>query len=377
MDPNATAPWLVVPGLRASISDVGATPKRARERNTDEAIFALAFWVILTIAPAVAQPPSHRHTTSRHDPSGDTGLFFVPTGEVLPTEVVGSFYRTNTRWPGLPLSRISRHVRLRHSGSFRAVRRVHPRDAHRPRTPCSSPAPARGQDAPAAGCSDSLHRTGWRATVGDFWLGGSSTSPPNQTSAPGVCRSADDPPAPEEGVSSGRVDFPWMPWRQGDRRWSSSLRRHDGGAVGPLTNGLRWRPGGLSAHQSHGLLVTTELFGETISTRPSRARRTIRRDLRGAHPTNIRASDAGAGLTWQARRASSSALPPRNLNMSNRSEARCACPRSKRQGQRGAEHPDWIPPGVRRPWRRRPTAAGGATRHPRRLRPDQGRTTHL
>ena len=80
-----------------------------------------------TLGSVQRDAPSHDHLP------GDTGLWFVPTGEILPAKRWSfSFYRTNwDREAGFTdVSHFAGHVRLRHQrpvelfGSFRAVTRI-------------------------------------------------------------------------------------------------------------------------------------------------------------------------------------------------------------------------------------------------------------
>ena len=104
---------------------------------------------------------------------GDTGLWFVPTGEVLPAKKWSvSAYRVNydynqgftdvSNWP------LTFGVRPRRSG--RGLRRVDAGPPHRPRRPAALPAlqPEAGgvvNDYPFV-------RQGWSGNqLGDFWVG--------------------------------------------------------------------------------------------------------------------------------------------------------------------------------------------------------------
>ena len=213
--------------------------------------------------------------------NGDTGLWFVPTGEVLPAKKWSlSAYRVNfdrdqgftdvSDWPvtfGVGAGRIGRRL----FGAWTLVRRID-RDVR----------PLFVPSQPVAGGVVNEHpfvRQGWSDNqLGDLWLGAkiNLTSQWRQQPAAFALRGMVKLPTAkddDEGVGTGQDGLRARCDReQGSQRSGSSCRAIGGCIVRgdpdgvDLSNGLRWGVGvGVPSRKS--LRFTAELHGRTLSER--------------------------------------------------------------------------------------------------------------
>jgi outer membrane protein OmpA-like peptidoglycan-associated protein len=263
-------------------------------------------------ATAVATTEETRPATTTS--SGDTGLWFVPTGEVLPAKRWSfSVYRTNfdytqgftdvSDWPvtfGVGLG-----DRAELFGSWSVIRRID-RD--------SRPIFIPGQAEPGGLVNEyPFVRQGWSDNqLGDFWIGGkvNLTSEYRQHPAAFAVRgmlklpfAKDD----EEGVGTGKLDIALdaVVSKEVNQRVELSgfggfMFRGDPDDV-DLSNGFRWGVGAGFPTRSN-LRVTAELHGEAyLDDTVTYSGTTLIGDDGSIPPTSSRISgptNASIGLTW-------------------------------------------------------------------------------
>ena len=239
-----------------------------------------AVGLVAATAPALAQtstappPPAPETRPATTTTSGDTGLWFVPTGEVLPAKKWSlSAYRVNfdrdqgftdvSDWP-LTLG-VGLGDRAELFGAWTLVRRID-RDVR----------PIFLMSQPVAGGVVNEHpfvRQGWSGNqLGDFWVGAkfNLTSQWRQQPAAFALRAMVKLPTAkddEEGVGTGKPDFAVdaVVSKEFNERveWSGYLGaivRGDPSGV-DLSNGLRWGVG-LGVPSRKSLRFTAELHGE-------------------------------------------------------------------------------------------------------------------
>jgi outer membrane protein OmpA-like peptidoglycan-associated protein len=278
---------------------------------------------VAAASPALAQttqatPPSQEPPAETRfattTASGDTGLWFVPTGEVLPARRWSfSVYRTNfdytqgfsdvSDWPvtfGVGLG-----DRAELFGSWSVVRRID-RD--------SRPIFIPGQDEPGGLVNEyPFVRQGWSDNqLGDFWIGGKVNllseykQHPAAFAIRGMLKlpfAKDD----EEGVGTGKLDFAFdaVVSKEVNQRVELSgfgglIFRGDPDDV-DLSNGFRWGFGaGFPTRRN--LRVTAELHGEAyFDDTVTYTGTTLIGDDLSIPPTSSRISgpaNASIGLTW-------------------------------------------------------------------------------
>ncbi len=250
-------------------------------------------------------------------PMGDTGLWFVPTGEVLPAKKwSGSAYRTNfdyqqgfadvSNWPvtfGVGLA-----DRAEIFGAFSVVRRID-RDSRPIFRPADSVSGGLVNDYP-------FNRVGWSDNqLGDFWVGGKVNllAPWRQQPVAFAVRGMVKLPTAkddDEGMGTGKPDFIFDAIVSKEINQRVELSGYGGFIVRgdpdniDLSNGFRWGFGaGFPTRRS--LRLTAELHGEKqmddVIYAPSGL---VGED--GSLPPLVSAADSFAnftvGLTWQSRR---------------------------------------------------------------------------
>ena len=269
-----------------------------------------------------AQPAATTTTTEETRPAtttfrGDTGLWFVPTGEVLPARRWSvSAYRVNfdynqgftdvSDWPvtfGVGLG-----DRAEIFGAWSIVRRI-----DRDLRPLFMP----GQDQPGGLVNDyPFVSQGWSdSQLGDFWLGGKVNLASEYRQHPlafavramiKLPTAKDD----EEGVGTGKLDFSVdaIASKEINQRvefsgYGGIMFRGDPDDV-DLSNGLRWGIGaGFPTRRQ--LRLTAELHGEAYFDDSITYSGTSLVGFDGSVPPSVSANsspvNASLGLTWQAR----------------------------------------------------------------------------
>jgi len=291
-------------------------------------------------AQTATPPPAAETRPATTTINGDTGLWFVPTGEVLPAKKWSlSAYRVNfdrdqgftdiSDWPvtfGVGLG-----DRAEIFGAWTVVRRVD-RDV---RPLFISTQPVAGglvNEAPFV-------RDGWSDNkLGDFWVGGkiNLTSQWKQQPAAVAVRGMIKIPtaSPDnEGVGSGKTDFAFdgIVSKEVNERvefsgYGGFIFRGDPDNI-DLANGLRWGVGvGVPSRKS--LRFTGELYGEkylsdsiTISSPQSNPLIAVDGTAPPAVTTLKSPVNAVLGLTWQGKNGVfAGAGIGWNFNMSGRSD---------------------------------------------------------
>ncbi len=278
--------------------------------------------------------------------SGTTGLWFVPTGEVLPSGRWSlSLYRTNmddgqgfTDISTFPLTfAVGLGGRAELFGNWSLVTRID-RDT-RPLFFTSTPNTVDNGTGGGIVVDYPLVRQGWSGNqLGDLWLGGKVSFTPNPGPVAVAARAMVKLPVGDEdsGASSGKADFAVDGIVSGENAvvelsgYGGIMMRGEPSGY-QLTNGLRWGVGAAFPTRSNlGFIVTAELFGEryfddTI-TAPA--------GLTGADgspvPTSSRLKNpvvTSIGLTWRAQNGFFiGAAGSWNLNMKGREDAAVGCP---------------------------------------------------
>src|SRR5262245_10351178 len=228
-----------------------------------------------TQQPAPTQPASSDVRPATTTPMGDTGLWFVPTGDVLPAKRWSlSAYRVNfdhqqgftdvSNWPvtfGVGLA-----DRAEIFGAWTLVRRID-RDSRPIFRPTDSRSGGMINDYPFV-------RQGWSDNqLGDFWIGGKVnllSEWKQKPAAVGVRAMIKLPTAKddEEGVGTGKMDFAFDGIVSKEINQRVELSGY-GGFIArgspddiELSNGFRYGVGaGFPTRRS--LRVTAELHGET------------------------------------------------------------------------------------------------------------------
>jgi outer membrane protein OmpA-like peptidoglycan-associated protein len=295
------------------------TQKKHRPKKPRPAARVCFALLIGTLLPALvrAQPaatsPSTRTATTTAD--GDTGLWFVPTGEILPAGRWSfSVFRVNfdykegftdvSNWPvtfGVGLA-----DRAELFGAWQLVRRID-RDV-RPVFTSNASAGGLVNDYPFV-------RQGWSGNqLGDLWLGAkiNVTAPWRQQPAAFALRGMIKIPTAkddEEGVGTGKVDVALdaiLSKEWNDRvevsGFGGFIVRGDPDGI-DLTNGIRWGIGaGLPTRKN--LRLTAELHGEKyLDDQIPNTRTIIADDGSVAPPLTTLDSPVNAtlGLTWFGR----------------------------------------------------------------------------
>ena len=275
------------------------------------AVFACAAAPAFAQTGTSVQPPAGETRPATTTTSGDTGLWFVPTGEILPARNWSvSAYRINfdyeqgftdvSRWPVTFGVGLVDRVEL--FGSFTAVTRI-----DRDRRPLFDPL------SPETGGVVNEHpfvNDGWSGNqIGDLWIGAKfnlSSQHRQQAAAFAVRGMIKLPTASEDdGAGTGKADFAF------DAIVSKELNERVelsgfGGVIFrgdpdlyDLQNGIRWGIGaGLPTRRN--LRLTAELHGEHYlddAVRFTGAQtQTVPIDSVQDGPIN-----ASLGLTWQGR----------------------------------------------------------------------------
>ncbi len=272
-----------------------------------------------------AQAPARQDTTTENGETrpatttfmGDTGLWFVPTGEVLPAKKWSfSVYRVNfdyqqgftdvSNWPvtfGVGLG-----DRAELFGAWTVVRRVD-RDLRPIFIPTQTAAGGVVNEYPFV-------RQGWSDNqLGDFWLGAKINLASQWRQHPvafGIRGLIKLPTAKddEEGVGTGKADFALdavLSKEVNERVEVSGF----GGVIfrgdpddAELSNGLRWGFG-IGTPSRRALRLTAELHGEKYFDDTVTLSRVLIADDGSIAPltSEIRSpANASIGLTWQARK---------------------------------------------------------------------------
>lgn len=317
----------------------------------------LSLALLLAATPALAQTPAPTTPPAPADggewetrqatttASGTTGIWFVPTGTVLPDRKWSvSLYRTNfddgqgfTDISSFPVTfAYGLGGRAELFGALHTINRID-RDA-RPLFFASTP---NGVDAGTGGGivpNAPLVLDQWSGSkLGDLWVGGKVNLLPNAPAALAV-RGAVKLPIGDDGsgVSSGKTDFQldgiishYNPAVEVAGYGGLMVRGNPDGFE--LTNGLRWGIGASFPQRfAGGFKLNAELFGEQYFSDTLTA------------PANLVASDgsivpvstqiksptvASVGLTWQAPRGFFIGVAGSwNVSMSGRSDAQIECP---------------------------------------------------
>jgi outer membrane protein OmpA-like peptidoglycan-associated protein len=210
--------------------------------------------------------------------SGTTGLWFVPTGEVLPSRRWSvSLYRVNmddgqgfTDVSYFPVTfAVGLGNRAELFGSWSLVTRID-RDS-RPLFFTSSSTTADTGSGGGIYVNHPQARQGWSGNkLGDFWVGGKISFTPNPGPVAVAVRGMVKLPVGDEdsGASSGKADVAIDGIVSGQNSFVE-LSGYGGVMVRgnpsgfQLTNGLRWGVGAAFPQRaSGGLRITAELFGE-------------------------------------------------------------------------------------------------------------------
>ncbi|CAN5826807.1 hypothetical protein BH24ACI5_BH24ACI5_09570 [soil metagenome] len=258
-----------------------------------------------------AQPPASETRPATTTPAGDTGLWFVPAGEILPTRAWSfSAYRVNfdfqqgftdvSRFPvtvGLGIA-----DRFELFGNFTPVTRI-----DRDLRPLFNPLLA---DAGGVVNEYPLVNDGWSGNqIGDIWIGGklNLTSQHRQQSAAFALRGMVKVPtaSEENGAGTGKTDvaFDAIVSKEVNQRaelsaFGGMIFRGDPDTY-DLLNGIRWGVGaGFPTRKQ--LRVTAELHGEHYLGDAVRftgvQTQGVPLDSEQDGPIN-----ASLGLTWQGR----------------------------------------------------------------------------
>jgi len=312
---------------------------------------AILTTLLLVSSPALARPqqPAGSTQTSSGDTnggrtttttaSGTTGLWFVPTSDVLPSRKWSvSFYRTNiddgqgfadlSTFPATFAVGVGNRAEV--FASWSVVTRI-----DRDTRPLFS---SNATDASGTGGGILLdypkaHHE-WTSGRGDLWLGGKI----NLVSGPGApagvaLRAMVKAPTGDSdlGTSSGKADFVVDGIVSGSNRvvelsgFAGVIAR--GNPAGyELTNGLRWGVGAAFPQRYNlGFRLTTELYGERYFNDPITAPAGLVGSDGSQVPTATRLKApvvAAVGLTWQAPNGMFiGAGGSWNLNMSPRQDA--------------------------------------------------------
>jgi len=266
-------------------------------------------------APPPAPPAETRPATTT--PMGDTGLWFVPTAEILPAgRWSGSGYRVNfdhqqgytdvSNWPVTFGYGVKDRVEL--FGAWTLVRRID-RDVRPIFRPANSQVGGLVNDYPFVS-------GGWSGNqLGDFWVGGkiNFASEWQQKPMAFAVRSMIKLPTAkddEEGVGTGKLDWVIDAIASKEINQRVELSGYGGFIVRGdpdnvrLSDGFRWGFGaGFPTRK--GLRLTTELHGESQfdDVTYDGSTRLIGED--GSIPPLVSEADAAAhftiGLTWLAR----------------------------------------------------------------------------
>lgn len=280
----------------------------------DTVAVAAALAAALMSAPQAAQWPTQPVETrpATTTSSGDTGLWFVPTGEVLPARRWSfSVYRVNfdytdgftdvSNWPVTFAAGLADRAEI--FAAWDVVRRID-RDVR----------PLFTGNADSGGLVDDYPfvRQGWSDNqLGDLWIGAkiNLTSQWRQQPAAFAVRGRIKVPTAKdnnEGVGSGQVDlaFDAIVSREFNRRVEFSgfggfMVRGDPDGI-ELANGIRWGIGaGFPARTN--LRLTAELHGEKYLDDQILTSRTITADDGSVAPprtTPASPVDSTLGLTW-------------------------------------------------------------------------------
>ncbi len=245
---------------------------------------AVAASAVLLVALAGASSASAQTTTTPQETrsakttaSGDTGLFFVPTAEVLPAKKFSfSLYRTNID-DGQGFTDISHFPvtvgigiggRFEIFGAWNVLTRID-RDTRPLFFAASKPEGTGGGITP----NFPLHRNEWVSKSGDLWLGGKFNvmSEADQNLAAFALRSQVKLPTgnTSEGTTSGKVDFLFDAVLSKELGGVAELSGYGGYLVRgnpdgyDLTNSIRYGAGiGFPTRKNYGFTFTAEAFGE-------------------------------------------------------------------------------------------------------------------
>jgi len=267
--------------------------------------------------PPVAAPDTGETRPATTTPMGDTGLWFVPTAEILPAgRWSGSGYRVNfdhqqgytdvSNWPVTFGYGVKDRVEL--FGAWTLVRRID-RDVRPIFRPANSQVGGLVNDYPFVS-------GGWSGNqLGDFWVGGkiNFASEWQQKPMAFAVRSMIKLPTAkddEEGVGTGKLDWVIDAIASKEINQRVELSGYGGFIVRGdpdnvrLSDGFRWGFGaGFPTRK--GLRLTTELHGESQfdDVTYDGSTRLIGED--GSIPPLVSEADAAAhftiGLTWLAR----------------------------------------------------------------------------
>jgi outer membrane protein OmpA-like peptidoglycan-associated protein len=301
----------------------------------------------LTPTAAFAQSAPAESGPATTTASGDTGIWFVPTGAVLPArQWSASFYRTNID-DGQGFSDISTFPitfavgvgdRAEIFGSFVSITRID-RDA-RPLFFASTPA---GTEAGTGGgivVNHPLVRSAWTGNqVGDVWVGGKLNllGASSRASAVAVRAMAKLPTGDtDSGVSTGKADVEldaivshFTPVAEVSAYGGVLVRGNPSGYS--LTNGLRWGIGAAFPQRYNlGFRLNAELYGEKYFDNTITAPAGLTGADSSVIPTSTRLKSpavASVGFTWQAPNGFFiGAAASWNVAMKGRSDAAVDCP---------------------------------------------------
>jgi outer membrane protein OmpA-like peptidoglycan-associated protein len=283
---------------------------------------------VLAQTPQPASPPPPPPSGGDTRPatttaSGDTGLFFVPSGEVLPNKRWSvSFYRTNvddgqafanlSSFPATFGAGLGGHAEL--FGSFAIVSRID-RDS-RPLFFGDTSQDSSTRTGGGVLVNAPLERAQWTGNqVGDFWLGAkfNAVSQADRKPVAAAVRVRVKLPtgthSSDNSVGSGKADFA-VDGILSTRNPVVELSGFGGVIVRgnpsgySLTNGLRWGVGaGFPQEKGLGFLVTAELFGENYFQKTITAPAGLFGPDGSAVPTSTTLKSPvllALGLTWRA-----------------------------------------------------------------------------
>ena len=290
--------------------------------------------------------------------SGTTGLWFVPSGEVLPSGRWSlSLYRTNmddgqgfTDISTFPLTfAVGLGDRAELFGNWSLVTRID-RDT-RPLFFTSTSTTVDNGTGGGIVVDYPLVRQGWSGNqLGDLWVGGKVRFTPNPGPVAVAARAMVKLPVGDEdsGASSGKADFAVDGIVSGDNAvvelsgYGGIMVRGEPSGY-QLTNGLRWGVGAAFPQRSNlGFIVTAELFGERYFDDTITAPAGLTGADGSAVPTSSRLRNpivTSIGLTWRAQSGFFiGAAGSWNLNMKGREDAGCgagACPTAGFENESG------------------------------------------
>lgn len=303
---------------------------RPKAQQVAVALLGLTFGVASVAAAQTMNPPAQSQAqgmeqtqeketrSAKATANGDTGLFFLPTAEVLPAKRFSfSLYRTNfddgqgfTDISHFPLTfGVGLGNRAEVFGNFRVLTRL-----DRDTRPLFFN--AGDSDGTGGGILPNypLDRNTWVSTVGDLWVGTkiNFASEADMKAAAFAVRGMAKIPtgSKDDGTTSGKPDFQFDAILSKEAGRVVDLTANIGYIVRgnpegyDLTNGVRYGFGaGFPTRKNLGLTFTAEVFGEFYSNKTITAPAGLTGVDGSAVPTSTVLKNplvAAVGATWEA-----------------------------------------------------------------------------